>query len=758
MLLALCAIKKQNTYYVFILLCVLAFSVFCATRLANLKFNYDFEAFFPNEDDELEHYNAYRKTFEYDNEFVLIALENKSGIFRKAFLLRVDSLTKEIASIQYVKHINSPTNLKSLALGGFVPIQTQLLHFEDESAYAKDSALIYNSPFLVGSYFPENAQSLSLFIKTDDILKKKQCDELAKNLESSIQKYKFDEVHMVGRIFAQNVYLVNLQKEFSVFLLISFFVVLVFLWFSFKSVYGIVVPVSIVMIAILWTLGIMDLMGKPIDLMSAMLPTMIFVAGMSDVVHFFSKYFEEISKGTEPQKVYKLIVKEVGFPTFLTLVTTVVGFLSLLFSSIKPIREFGIYTSVGVTMAFILTYTLLPALLHLFKPKKLITVHTQNNGGYNLLQKGLFLIFRNQKTILLVTALIVVASVIGITKIKVNNILLEDLSDKVKLKQDFNFFDKNYSGVRPFELSVTLTNKNKSVWDYEVITELNKLDEFIKKEYNAGFILSPAALVKNIYVSSVNNAGDGFPDKEDYESIAKYFKKNKKNKEIKRLVSEDGKSTRISGKIADLGSIKINEHDKNLLAYIEKNVNKDLFHFEITGAAHLIDRNNEYMVTNMTQGFVFSIIVIGLLTFFLHRSWRMVVVFIIPNIIPLIVIGGIMGYAGIELKAATSLVFSIAFGIATDDTIHFISRLKIELAYGKSLLYAFKRTYFETGKPIALTTFILMGGFMSLMISNFESTFYFGFLICITVVVALIADLFLLPVLLLAIYRSKDKK
>ena len=157
------------------------------------------------------------------------------------------------------------------------------------------------------------------------------------------------------------------------------------------------------------------------------------------------------------------------------------------------------------------------------------------------------------------------------------------------------------------------------------------------------------------------------------------------------------------------------------------------------------------------QGFLFSILVIAFLTFLLHKSWRMVLVFIIPNIIPLVVIGGIMGFAGIELKAATSLVFSIAFGIATDDTIHFISRLKIELAYGKSLMYAFKRTYFETGKPIIMTTFILMGGFMSLMTSDFKSLFYFGFLICVTIVIAVLADIFLLPVLLFLIYRKRKE-
>lgn len=758
MFLALHSIKNQKTYYLLTILLVFGFSIFCGTRLLNLKFNYDFEAFFPNEDDELEHYNTYRKTFEYDNEFVLVALENKAGIFRKDFLLKIDRLTKDLATLKHVKQVSSPTNLKTLSLGGLIPIQTQVLHFEDESAYKNDSIGIYNSPFLVGSYFPGNAASLSIFIKTDDVLTKKQCDFLSKNLEAMIGRCQFDEVHLVGRIFAQNVYLVNLQKEFGIFLVLAFIVVILFLWLSFRSLYGIVVPVSIVLIAILWTLGIMDLLGKPIDLMTTMLPTMIFVAGMSDVVHFFSKYFEELAKGTAREKIYSLILKEVGFPTFLTLLTTIVGFLSLLFSSIKPIKEFGIYTSVGVTVAFVLTYTLLPALLYFFTPKKLVTVHGHNNRTNNFLRKGLFWIFRNQKTILAITLVTLVLSVIGISKIRVNNILLEDLSDKVKLKQDFNFFDKNYSGVRPFELDVTLKDKNRSVWDYEVMKEIYKLDEFIKKEYQAGFIVSPSSLVKTIYASSVNEPGKGFPDEEDFDPIARYLKKNKKSKEIKRIVSPDGLHTRISAKISDLGSLKIGEHDKKLLEYIQKSINTDLLKFEITGAAHLIDRNNEYMVSNMTQGFVFSIIVIGILTFFLHRSWRMVLVFIIPNVIPLIIIGGIMGYAGIELKAATSLVFSIAFGIATDDTIHFISRLKIELAYGKSLMYAFKRTYFETGKPIILTTFILLGGFMSLMLSSFQSTFYFGFLICITVVIAVIADIFLLPVLLFMIYAKKKKK
>jgi predicted RND superfamily exporter protein len=724
--------------------------------LKEIKFDYDFEAFFPNEDEELELYNNYRKTFGFDNEFVLLCVENKKGIFEKDFLQKVDKLTQELVEIDNIEKVNSPTNLKSIAWGGLMPIQKRVLHFEDPELYKDDSIEIYNTPHLVGSFFPENAKSLSIFVKTKDLLSKNKSDTLALKIEKALYRYGFDEVHYVGRIFGQKVYLENLEKEFVVFLLLSFGLIIIFLWFSFRSLYGVVVPVVIVLVSILWTLGIMKLAGKSIDIMTVMLPTMMFVAGMSDVVHFFTKYFEEVAKGTPKKEIYPLILKEVGFPTFLTLITTVVGFLSLLFSSITPIRDFGIYTSIGVVIAFILSYTFLPALLHFFTPKKLVTVHGTNNRTTNIMRTGLFWIFRNQRTILVITSVVLVLSVIGISKVKVNNILLEDLSEEVKIKRDFLFFDENYSGVRPFEIQVTLKDKTKKVWDRDVLLEIDKVDRFIQKEYGAGFILSLPQIVKSIH----HSMGDSYsmPNDSDYVAIKEAIIDNKKNRDLKQLINKEGDQTKISAKTQDMGSMYIAEHNKHLYEFIEKNVKKDLLEFKITGAAHLVDRNNEYMVSNMTQGFIFSVIVIALLTFFLHRSWRMVLVFVLPNLIPLVIIAGLMGYMGIELKAGTSLVFSIAFGIATDDTIHFISRLKIELAYGKSLIYAFKRTYFETGKPIILTTFILLGGFMSLMTSNFQSTYYFGFLICITIVVAVLADIFLLPVLLFLIYRKTQGK
>ncbi len=751
---------SQKNLSLLVLTIVIGFTILCAFQMKNLKFDYDFEAFFPNEDNELEVYETHRKRFEWDNEFVLIAFENKAGIFKKDFLKKVESFTNDLKIIPYIDRAVSPTNIKNISLSGMAPIQKRLLHIDDESLYKEDSTNIYNTPELIGSFFPRDAKSLSIFIKTDEGLSKEKCDSLARNIEAAFNKYKFDEVHFVGRIVAQDVYLKNLQNEFVYFLAISFGLVMLFLWFSFRSIYGIIVPIAIVIVSIFWTLGIMAMIGKPLDLMTVMLPTMIFIAGMSDVVHFFSKYFEELSKGTERSLIYPLILKEVGFPTFLTLITTIVGFLSLLFSSIMPIRDFGIYTSIGIAIAFVLTYTLLPSLLYLFTPKKLVAVHGHDNKTYSVMRTVLFWIFRNQKTILITSCLLVVLSIVGVFNIKVNNILLEDLSDGVKIKQDFIFFDKHYSGVRPLELTVEVKDKTKTVWDYDIMKQLNSVDEFLKKEYLVGFMYSPAMLTKNIN-KALNDETTGagvFPSAEDYEEVKKQLVDNKKNKDLKRIITVDGRYARINGKICDVGSLIVNDKNKKLIAFLEKNINKKDLEIKITGAAHLIDRNNEYMVNNMIQGFLFSIVVIAMLTYFLHRSWRMVLVFILPNFIPLLIIAGIMGFAGIELKAATSLVFSIAFGVATDDTIHFISRLKIELGYGKSLVYAFKRTYFETGKPILLTTFILMGGFVSLMISDFQSTFYFGFLICITIVIAVMADIFLLPVLLFWILGKRKKK
>lgn len=730
---------------------VLLTSLFFTNKLS---FSYDFESFFPDNDPALPFFQEYRKAFGHDNEFVLIALQNDKGIFKKEFLTKADTLSRQIKRLPFVEEVVSPGNLKRTSLQGFASTQMPLLHTYNEDLYKDDSAYIYKSPQWRNNFFSSDARSVCLFIKTTDGLSKKKSDTLAAAIKRLIANQNFNAMHVGGRIFAQSVFLEKLQKQFILFILISLVFVTLLLWFTFKNMQAVLLPLSLIVISTMITFGIMGALGKPIDIMTAMIPTMIFVAGMSDVVHFYTKYNDEINAGNNQTDTLKLIFKEVAQPTLLTLISTVVGFLSLCYSGIKPVREFGIYTSVGIAVAFVLTYTYLPAILSLLKPKVNIKAVNNHQKADDASHKLFFWVIRRGKAISLITCLLMLISVWGLFKIVPDQKLLDDLSDKEPVKQDFMFFEEHYGGVRPFEMDVTIRDKNKTIWDYEVVKQLNRVDSFVTQTYKPGFLLSPVSLIK-----SINEAYDGTyllpKDTGDYNRDVKLITENKHKKELKKLVTTNGKRSHISAKIKDYGSLTVDKFNGQLTTFINKNTDTSVVRMTITGTTNLIDLNNSYLVTNTMQGLLTGILSLALLTFLIHRSIKMVLVFLVPNVVPLLIMAGIMGIFHIPLKASTAIFFSIAFGIATDDTIHFISRFKLELKKSTSPLRAFKHTYAETGKPVFLTTLILLGGFISLVLSDFESIRLFGLLTCLTLLVALLAEVVLLPVLLMALFKKK---
>jgi hypothetical protein len=316
------------------------------------------------------------------------------------------------------------------------------------------------------------------------------------------------------------------------------------------------------------------------------------------------------------------------------------------------------------------------------------------------------------------------------------------------------FFEEHYGGVRPLEIDITIKDANKTIWNYDVMKQLNAVDSFVTQTYQPGFMLSPVSLVK-----SINEAYDGdyiLPkDTADYNRDVKLIADNKNKKEFKKLVATDGKRSHISAKIKDYGSQTVDNYNASFTNFVYQHTDTSAVKLTITGTTNLIDLNNSYLVTNTMQGLLTGILALALLTFIIHRSFKMVLVFLIPNVVPLLIMAGIMGLFHIPLKASTAIFFSIAFGIATDDTIHFISRFKLELKKSTSPLRAFKHTYAETGKPVFLTTLILLGGFISLVLSDFESIRLFGLLTCLTLLVALLAEIVLLPVLLMALFRKK---
>lgn len=741
---------------------VLLVTAFSLNATRKLKFDYDFESFFPAGDPALKEYEEFRNTFEYDNEYVLLAFENKKGIFDADFLQRVATFTDSIRHVRNVTSVASPTTAEYMIISPLGPVKMPYLHYDDPTQYKTDSIRIYRSKELNGTLFSTDRKSVCLFIKTTEGIAKLPSDSLLATMNAMIDAGHFDAVHMAGKINGQKVYLDRLQNEFLVFFIASFILVILFLYISFRSFWGVWVPILIVLLSIIWTLGLMQITGKALDIMTVLLPTMMFVVGMSDTVHIMTKYLEEmrlIKKygGNRFDALIKTI-KEVGFPTFITLLTTALGFLTLLYSTIRPIRDFGIYTSIGVFIAFVLAYALMPVILNAVKEPKLREENENNLFWYKRLHTLLRWIFSHTRTVAIGALLLCTIAGIGISRIELNNYLIEGLTRGDKLRQDFDFFEKNYSGVRPFEMLVLPRDSTQSLLEPQNLRAIDTLEKYLEEEYGVGFLLTPATLVKGLH--KADNGGDpaffSLPANDSVlVSLTAMLDDFKKRKEIKTILRKDEHAGRITGKMHDIGSKRIRVLNEKLDAFLKNNPAMQTVTCRITGGAYMLDKDNEYLVNNMMQGLGLSIIVVALIIALIHRNIRMVVIAIIPNLVPIVLIGGVMGYFGIELKSSTAIIFSIAFGIATDDTIHFLARLKLELNQGKSVIYAVKRTFLSTGKAVIVTSLILSSGFLTLVASGFESTFYFGLLVSITLFIAVMTDLLLFPVLVVWLLKRK---
>ncbi|MDX5418418.1 MAG: MMPL family transporter, partial [Hymenobacteraceae bacterium] len=616
------------------------------------------------------------------------------------------------------------------------------LHVAEPERYQQDSLNVYATRELVGTLFSEDATAVLLFVQTTDNLSKPASDTLVNALEQKLEQLQLTDYHIAGKALAQSVFVEKMKIELAIFMSASIVLVILFLWITFRTLWGVLVPLVVVLLSVLWGLGVMGIFNKPIDLMTVLLPTIMFVVGMSDVIHILSRYLTEISHGADKMEALKVTFKEVGLATLLTSVTTAVGFLTLLTTAIVPIRNFGLFTAISIGLAYVLAFSVLPAILVLLKKPNPVKVRNINLSWPVLLRQMLRFVFRKPAVILLTSAMVTMVSLVGISMIKVDTTLLEDLGDEDPIILDFKYFEEKFSGVRPFEMHL-MAAPGYTLYDLEVLQEIDKLENYLYDTYGLNFITSPATLIKTIYRAQSGGLNDYYTlpqSEQQLQSIKRRLQAFKNQSELRSMVTSDALEGRLSGKMSDIGSAQATVLNDSLRTFIAQNINPKYLQTKLTGSALMLDKNNEYVTMNMMQGLLIAFAVIAVIVGLIFRSWRMVLISLVPNIIPLLIIGGIIGLMKINLTVSVSIVFTIAFGIAVDDTIHFLSKLKLELSAGKSLPYAIKRTFISAGKAIIITSCILMGGFMTLIFSTFDATFYVGLFVSLTLFCAVVAD------------------
>ncbi|MDE0770815.1 MAG: MMPL family transporter [Salibacteraceae bacterium] len=726
-------------------------TLFFGFQLKDLKQYYNFEDFFPKDHPDTEFFLDYRDKFGSDNDFALIGVRNQKGIFKQEFLTKIDSLSKDLSKIENVTAVLGPTNLKLLRKFDLYPkpVEFPVLHWKDSSKYAADSLKIALSEGFESRFFSLENQSVLIYINHVPKVIDTTSIQISRDINRVVSGHNFEEVHLGGRVVGQTVYIDLIKNETVIFIGTSFLFIILFLFFTYRSFTGVVLPLIIVGLSVTWTLGFMSFLGKTLDIVSTVLPSIIMVIGMSDVIHLTTHYRNMLSKMTKKEALSHSI-KRVGLATLLTSLTTLVGFLTLLTSSVKPIIELGIFAAVGLMIALFLTYTCYVALLYLIPVRK-EEINIQKNEIWknNMLKINLFVKEKRNKILWFSLVLALVCA--GLTsKLEINNYLLEDLRESHPQKVAYRFFEDNFGGARPFEVAVW-AKSGASILDSNTIIEIQKAENFLKQGYPVDIQLSPITIFSE--TNRIINGGKleelKIPTEERaFNKLLKTIKRNASKKEMTKLFSSNKDTSRISGTIGDWGRKSILERNEKFYDYVAENIDTNLVQFRITGSGHLLDLNTEKVSTNVIEGLVLAIALIGLIVGLLFRSFKMTLISIVPNVVPLLITSAIMAIFGIDLKISTAIIFVISFGIAVDDSIHFLTRFRLEMKQGRTVDEAMKNTFTDTGKSIVITTLIILSGFISLCASTFLSTFYIGFLISITLIAALICDLILLPALL----------
>lgn len=721
-------------------------------------FDYDFESFFPEDDVELTFYNAFREEFENDNDYLLIAI-GAENIFQKSFLDRFLSFQERVKEIERVDRVFSLLDVEETVINPFGIQRNKLLDWSDQESLERSIKKIKSSTKWKGNLISEKEKHLLLIVHNEQQISKEDGDMLYEAIKSTIDSFGFERVFTAGKIKAQGEFVKLLEDEFTFFLSISLALIVILIFLIFRSIWAVLTAFLVIALSVLSALALSLYFGKPLDVMSVMQPTILSIISLAALVHFFNHYLNYLRQGFEKNEAIQGAFSDISLAVFLTCLTTSLGFISLYFTSVPSLQLFGLYTGLGVMIVFLVIILTTPSLLYFlpsFEPK---INHSLASFWRIWMRKGFLGVIKRQKVILLVFILFSAFSVWTLSQLKVNGYILDNLPRDHELVQEFDFFDQEFRGSKPLEFSIAAGPRAENLMQLEVLEDLEKLEVFIASRFETATILSPLTVLKelNQAFNSGNENAYSLPSRGQLQRMEAYFDQVFSDLPTK-ILSEKYKSGRISTRMEDIGSLKSGELRKAFENYIENNIDENLLKVKLTGTSHLIDISHESVSQQMMRGLGIAFCIVGLVAGFLFKSWRISLVVLLPNVIPLLWMCAVMWFLGVELKLTTAILFTVAFGIAVDDSIHFMSKLKIELDKGKPWLYALKRTYIDTGKAIILTTVILSSGFAVLILSQFGVTFYAGLLISMALIFALIADLSLLPMVLIYMGRVWENK
>ena len=748
---------------IIIILLIAGVTVFMVKKGRDVRLSYSIAKLLPSDHPISLDYQVFLEKYGAQNVLV-IAIED-SLISTLEHLLKWDKVTQDIEIIngveQVVSFANLPVLLKDTINKKFIlkrwfsqDVKTQLQLDSAFSQYSKQ-------PFYKGLINSNDNKVSTLLISLDNIVMKSASrEELIFSIKDLVDAYS-DEfqtmVHYSGLPYIRTVDSIKIKDEISLFIIFTLLITSLILFLFFRSFKAVISSMIVVILGVVFSFGTIAILNYEVSVLMALIPPVLIVIGIPNCIFLINKFHNEFKRTQNKDYALRKMVQKIGNITLLTNLTTASGFAAFMLTNSETLQEFGLIASVNIIFIFLLSLFIIPIYFSFASPPKYRhTKHLDKIWINMLVERLVFLVQYRRKYIYIITTILILFGVFGILNIKTTGNLTDELPKEGDLYKDLKFFESNFGGVMPLEVVVNTKKKNGLLKSYN----LRKIEQLSQELATFKEFSKPSSYVDVVkYSKQAFYNGDSayysLPNSQEQRMILSYLKNSSASMNMGALMMDSLKQeARISLRVADISTTKMDSVFDALLPKLNKIFDSDKYDVTITGSSVVFLNGTKFLLKNLMLSLLLVIILISVFMAWMFNSFRMVVVSIIPNLIPLLLTGAIMGYFGIALKPSTILVFSIAFGISVDDTIHFLAKYRQELLVNnwnikKSVLSALN----ETSVSMFYTSVVLFFGFFIFVASDFGGTIALGLLVSITLLFAMLSNLLLLPALLLSLEK-----
>ena len=750
-----------------LLLLLLAVTMFWVTQWKHMRFTFTEANLLPDKHSENIRYNEFLELFGEEGNVLVLAVQDPE-LFSEGRLEAWNQLSRKLGSFEEIDFTISIENLNVLSKNKqikkleLVPFINQKPETEEDFSQLKQQ-LFKELPFFENLLFNKETQTVrtAVYMKTEIVNSAARKNFIYNTFIPLIKKFEEDnqlDVRVSGMPYVRTLNAQNIVDEIGVFVLGAMVVTSLIFFLFFRSLRATFISMIIVLIGVVWSLGTLGWMGYEITVLTALIPPLIIVIGIPNCIFLINKYQQEVSKHGNQVKSLQQVIVKIGNATLMTNLTTASGFATFILTDSKLLKEFGIIASINVIGIFILSLLLIPIIYSFLPlPNKKHLNHLKNKTIDRLVGWMEKNVRKRRINTYIISLVLLVASIIGIYQIRISGSILEDMPQKKEFFKDIMFFDNEFNGIVPLEILID-TKRKDGVLKLATLKRMDALGKSIESIPELSPPLSVVNAMKYAKQAYYNGNPNYYklPTAQENNFILSYLDtKNSDQNLMKNYIDSTGQYARLTTYMKDIRTERMEEIKSDLEKEIKKIFPEDRYSVQLTGKSLIFLKGTKYLVKNLVLSLSIAIFLIALFMAYLFRSYKMILISLIPNLLPLIVTAGMMGFLGIPIKPSTILVFSIAFGISVDDTIHFLAKYRQELIDSKwkiqrSVYAALK----ETGVSMFYTSIVLFFGFSVFMISEFGGTVALGGLVSATLLFAMLANLVLLPSLLISLERS----